>query len=658
MKARGGATIGVAICAVAAAVTGARAAMTWGGRPGEAAAPPRNDAAIAEARTRVSAALATRTHPLEAEVARGAEIPELKAALNQQVDGPTILDLFDTEDWWAPFRARAVAIAVGDHLLAVRGDKTLPFPAGLIARAAQSGVAAGVLAGGHPLVAAVAPIALLHADERTWLVLAAPLDVEALAREIGGPIALSDGHRVVVSTGDEAQKAAFVRVIGQETAGSAPTDGALAIAVPTSANLWLWTLSRAPAPVATPAPLSGDPRLWLGLAGLFAVGAAFFARSRGRGPGAAASSAQTPAGFETVRSSARTTALSPPEDSVPSVPGGTAYLPNVDPAAAEAPRSTMRMGTRPTPTGSNTFGRYRLLRRMDGGGMADIYAAALHGAEGFRRVFVIKRLRPELARIRTAVEQFIDEARLGSQLTHPNIVPVLDFGKVGDEYFMAQEYVVGRDIGRLLQRHFERTGKPLGERLMLYIAHDVLDALAFVHTATDTSGKSLGIVHRDISPGNIMVTARGEVKLFDFGIVKADTRVSKTEAGVVKGNVGFMSPEQARGQAVDPRSDLFSLGLVIYYGLLNEQIYPGGGTFEQLLEAASGPTPEQMAKTDALPLTSPILRRALAVDPAARYQTAGEFAADLAPFISGARAEAAALMQQLFGDELRLPATD
>ena len=136
-----------------------------------------------------------------------------------------------------------------------------------------------------------------------------------------------------------------------------------------------------------------------------------------------------------------------------------------------------------------------------------------------------------------------------------------------------------------------------------------------------------------------MVTDRGEVKLFDFGIVKATGRVSKTETGVVKGNVGFMSPEQARGQAVDPRSDLFSLGLVIYYGLTNEQIYSDGdGTFEQLLQAATGPTPEQLAKIDHLSVAGPILRRVLSVDPGQRYQSAAEFAAAVAAHSTGATA--------------------
>ena len=130
---------------------------------------------------------------------------------------------------------------------------------------------------------------------------------------------------------------------------------------------------------------------------------------------------------------------------------------------------------------------------------------------------------------------------------------------------------------------------------MLYVAHGVLEALTYAHAQTDAAGVSLGLVHRDISPSNIMLTAMGEVKLFDFGIVKATGRVSKTEAGVVKGNIAFMSPEQARGQPLDQRSDLFSLGLVLYYSLINEQTYRATGTFEQLMQAATGPSEEQLA---------------------------------------------------------------
>jgi serine/threonine protein kinase len=382
-----------------------------------------------------------------------------------------------------------------------------------------------------------------------------------------------------------------------------------------------------------------DPRVWVGgLTALSALAALLLWRGRAKngGPNAGTSAATA---VTVVHRNA------------------TVHIGSGGSSEEEERRSTAKMGTPRTPASEpRTFGRYHLLRRIDGGGMADIYAAALHGAEGFRRLFVIKRLRPEMTRNRTAVEQFIDEAKLGASLVHPNIVPVLDFGKVGDEYFMAQEHVVGRDVARLLQRNLERTGRPLDEKLMLYVAHEVLDALACAHTQTDAKGTPLELVHRDVSPGNIMVTVRGEVKLFDFGIVKAIGRIAKSEEGVVKGNLAFMAPEQARSEPVDARSDLFSLGLVIYFGVTNERLYrDDDGSFEQLRRAGIGPTPAQLARLEQLPMAGPILRRALAVDPALRYQSAVEFASALAPHIAGAKAEAAALMQQLFGDELRAP---
>jgi hypothetical protein len=639
MNTRRRATIGLLLCASAGLATAARAGLGWS-RRAEGASPEAINAAVATTRTHLQAALLESTRELETEVARAAQVPELRAALTDRVDGATIVDLFDSEDWWAPYRARQAAIVAGGHLLAVRGDRDLPAPVGLLARSPDGAVSAGLLVGAHPYAAAVAPITLTDRTEPTSLMLAAPFDAAALARALGGPVALSDGRRLLASTGEAAQAALFAAVPGKEAAGRylAEATGQLAVAAPASANVWVWTL----APLPAPAPAgSSDPRIWLGMTALFLAGAVGFGRARTRRIAPPAAEPAPAPRIETPAASRN----------------AIVHIGSGDGMSDEERRSTAKMGTPRTPASDpSVFGRYRLLRRLDGGGMADIYTAALHGAEGFRRVFVIKRLRPELARNRSAVEQFIDEAKLGSSLVHPNIVPVFDFGKVGDEYFMAQEYIIGRDISRLLQRHIERLGRPLDEKLMLYITHDVLDGLAYAHTQLDADGAALGLVHRDIAPGNIMVTNRGEVKLFDFGIVKATGRISKTETGVVKGNVGFMSPEQARGQAVDPRSDLFSLGLVMYYGLCNEQIYKGDGTFEQLLQAATGPTPEQLAKIDHLSVAGPIVRRALSVDPSLRYQSAVEFAAAVAAYSTGAaRLEAAALMQQLFGDELKPP---
>jgi tRNA A-37 threonylcarbamoyl transferase component Bud32 len=616
------------MAAVGAAALAGRGLVASARRAADAA-PAKLETRAADTRAHLETALAALTQPLQGQVARAAAVPELKAALADRVDAPTLLDLFETEDWWAPFRNRDAAILVGAQVVAARGEKHPPAPAGLAASSSAPGVTAGLLVGTRPLIAAAARIALPERSEATTLLMTAPFDPPGLATRAGVPIALSDGRQLLATAGPnnpaDTQRDAFAGLVGKESSAvAADGNGLLAVALPVGPGLWIWGLATLPA---APAAASADPRLWSGLAGLLVLIAVLVWTTRPRS--AVAAQATAPAGPSPTLVEATPPA---PEPRIP---------------------ATMILG----PTGGargdpSMFGRYRLLRRLDGGGMADIYTAVLEGAEGFQRTFVIKRLRPELTRSRNAVEQFIDEARLGSVLAHPNIVPVFDFGKVGDEYFMAEELVVGRDISRLLQRHLEMNSRPLAERFMLYIAHEVLEALGYAHSQVGADGKPLGIVHRDISPGNIMLTARGDVKLLDFGIVKATGRVSRTEAGVVKGNVSFMSPEQARGESVDARSDLFSLGLVIYYGLTSEQIYRGAGTFEQLLQAASGPTPEDLSKVANLPLASRILARALAVDPAQRYQSAAEFAADLESHVAGGRLDAAAQIQRLFGDEL------
>jgi serine/threonine protein kinase len=286
--------------------------------------------------------------------------------------------------------------------------------------------------------------------------------------------------------------------------------------------------------------------------------------------------------------------------------------------------------------------------------MAQVYTAVTFGAEGFRRTFVVKRLRAELARDPGVVAQFIDEANLGSTLVHSNIIPVFDFGKVGDEYFLAQEYILGRDLGRLTARSIESRVGPLTPAVVLFATAETLRALEYAHGKLGEAGRPLAIVHRDVSPSNILVSARGEVKLFDFGIVKAEGRVTKTQHGVVKGNVSFMSPEQARGISVDGRADLFSLGLVMFYCLTGELLYHGETTYELLVKAATGPGSSELARIAALPAPcGDIVRKALEVDPTRRYQSAAEFAAAVAPHVSGGAAQASALMSKLFAEDFR-----
>jgi serine/threonine protein kinase len=366
------------------------------------------------------------------------------------------------------------------------------------------------------------------------------------------------------------------------------------------------------------------------------------------GGGAAAPAGSTPGrglGAGQSRSGPRLGSGAPPAGGTVAGIGGAEtqlYATSDDPSGAAE-------GERPV-----TFGRYTLLDRLGAGGMAEVYTAVTFGAEGFRRTFVVKRLRAELARDPAVVAQFIDEANLGSTLVHSNIIPVFDFGKVGDEYFLAQEYILGRDLGRITARLIERDGTPLPYPVVLHVAHETLKALEYAHTKRGDSGKPLGIVHRDVSPNNVLVSARGEVKLFDFGIVKAEGRVTKTEHGVVKGNVSFMSPEQARGADTDGRSDLFSMGLVIFYCLTGEVLYRGNTTYELLVRAATGPDASEQARIAALPgVCAEIVARALQVDPAERYQTGGEFAAALVPHITGAAGEIVRLMRDIFAAELQ-----
>jgi serine/threonine-protein kinase len=298
--------------------------------------------------------------------------------------------------------------------------------------------------------------------------------------------------------------------------------------------------------------------------------------------------------------------------------------------------------------------RYEIVGQLGEGGMAKVYVAVSRGAEGFSRSFVIKRLRPELAGNTEAVNQFIDEGRLGASLVHSNIVPVLDFGRDADGYFLAQEYILGRSIGALVEASVSTLGQPLTPRVVLYLAQEALKALSYAHGLTDDRGAPMRLVHRDVSPSNLMVSARGEVKLLDFGIVKSESRLTKTQAGMVKGNLFFMSPEQAKGLEVDARSDVFSLGMVLLNASLGTTLYSGNTSYELLNRAGAGLTDEDLGRLRSMPLGG-LLEKALKRDPGERYASADEFAKAVAAVGTPATAaEVGSLVEQLFGAALAL----
>jgi serine/threonine-protein kinase len=271
------------------------------------------------------------------------------------------------------------------------------------------------------------------------------------------------------------------------------------------------------------------------------------------------------------------------------------------------------------------FGRYTLLERLAVGGMAEVFRAKISSSHGFEKVLVIKRILPHLAADATFVSMFIDEAKLTAQLTHPKIVQILDFGDVAGQYFIALEYVDGSDALGLLRTSAQRR-LHIPRHLAVFIINEVLEALDYAHNARDMEGKSMHIVHRDISPSNIFLSKRGDVKLGDFGIAHAQRRESKTQAGTLKGKYGYMSPEQVVGQQVDGRSDLFAVGVVLAEMLMGRRLFTAANDLDVLLMVRDARI-ERLAKycRDLPPVLDRIVRRALQKDPRERFPTAAAF---------------------------------
>ncbi len=279
------------------------------------------------------------------------------------------------------------------------------------------------------------------------------------------------------------------------------------------------------------------------------------------------------------------------------------------------------MGFTPGP-----FGRYQLVERMAAGGMAEIYLAKQTGAHGFEKMVVIKRILPALHTDAEFLGMFVDEARLQSTLHHPKIVSVLEFGETEGECFIALEYVDGMDALAVL-RACANQQRRLPHRLAVHIACEVCDALDYAHAQRGLDGQPLGIVHRDISPSNIFISRRGDVKLGDFGIARASEskRRVKTQAGTLKGKYGYMAPEQVLGTAIDGRADLFALGIVLSEMLMGRRLFTAPNELDVLLMVRDVKLDRLKQYGDDIPPPlRAILERLLSRDPDARYGTAGE----------------------------------
>jgi serine/threonine protein kinase len=271
------------------------------------------------------------------------------------------------------------------------------------------------------------------------------------------------------------------------------------------------------------------------------------------------------------------------------------------------------------------FGRYTLTERLALGGMAEVFKAKITSTHGFEKLLVIKRILPQLAADRTFVSMFIDEAKLTAQLIHPKIVQVIDFGEVKGQYFIALEFIDGFDALALLRGSASKSVRLPGP-ICLFIAMEVLDALDYAHNARDGEGRPMRLVHRDISPSNLFISRRGDVKLGDFGIAHAQERESKTQAGTLKGKYGYMSPEQVLGGALDGRSDLFAVGIVLAEMLMGRRLFSAPNDLDVLLMVRDGRLDRLDKYARDLPAgLDHIVRKALAKRVEDRFQTAAEF---------------------------------
>jgi serine/threonine protein kinase len=278
------------------------------------------------------------------------------------------------------------------------------------------------------------------------------------------------------------------------------------------------------------------------------------------------------------------------------------------------------------------FGKYLLLERIAVGGMAEVFVAKAFGVEGFERLLAIKKILPTMGEDAEFISMFVDEARIAVQLSHANIVQVLELGKHDENLYIAMEYISGRDVRQLLER-FRKRQQPMPFPQASLIVAEVCEALDYAHRKRDASGRPLGIVHRDVSPQNVLVSFEGEVKLIDFGIAKAESRLQKTQAGILKGKFSYMSPEQVKGLPVDGRSDIFAAGILLWELVCGEKLFTGDSDFAILEKVRNGIVPAPRSITPACPEgLEKVILKALANDPAQRYQTASELHDDLMRF--------------------------
>lgn len=285
--------------------------------------------------------------------------------------------------------------------------------------------------------------------------------------------------------------------------------------------------------------------------------------------------------------------------------------------------------------GYETFGKYILLEKVATGGMAEVYLGRNTGAGGIGKFLAIKRILPQYSENSDFIDMFKDEAKIAVNLSHSNIVSIYEFGIEQNQFFLVMDYVEGKNLRQILNK-MKKSGVAFSIEQVLYIIKEVAAGLDHAHRCLDTNtGKPLNIIHRDISPQNMMIAYEGEVKIVDFGIAKAETQLETTRAGTLKGKFGYMSPEQAEGQNVDLRTDIFSLGIVLWELLANDRLFVANNEVNTLRKIRECQIPSlRKINPNIPPELERIVSKALAKDRNLRYQTAAAFHRELSRFLN------------------------
>jgi len=304
------------------------------------------------------------------------------------------------------------------------------------------------------------------------------------------------------------------------------------------------------------------------------------------------------------------------------------------------------------------FGKYMLMRKLASGGMAELFLALHRSVAGFEKLVVIKRILPQMNQDRQFIDMLLHEARIAATLSHPNVVQTFDVGQVDGTYFIAMEHIHGEDIRTIVRQMKKKavTEFPLEHALAIVIG--LASGLSYAHEKRDLDGKLLDIVHRDISPQNIVVTFSGDVKVVDFGVAKSLHATDESKGGQLKGKVPYMSPEQAAGEDIDHRSDIFAVGVILFELTTGKRLFKGGTEYDtlKLICDTEYPLPSDVAPNYPAPLER-IVMKALAKRRDARYQSAREIQADLEAFVRQERLPVSAVtmsawMQRLFAEKL------